>query len=219
MLKIPSSIVDVHWLHQNLRNDNLIILNATIKKAGLEESATGKNMKIPNAIFFDIKSKFSDSQSLLPNTFPDEEQFQENSRALGIKQDSCIVVYDELGVYSSPRAWWLFKSFGFDNITVLNGGLPEWKKHGYILEENIQRELLMKGDFIASLKSNNIKYTGDILDIIKNNDSSLLDARSAGRFNATQPEPRADLKGGHVPTSISLPYSDLQENGKMKNKS
>ena len=120
MLRVPDVIVSVDWLHQNKENENLIILDATVLKVGQFPESI-KQEYIPKSLCFDIKKKFSDLESDLPNTVPSEEQFQENARALGINNQSCVVVYDQHGVYSSPRAWWLFQLMGFENIAVLNG--------------------------------------------------------------------------------------------------
>ena len=36
-----------------------------------------------------------------------------------------------------------------------------------------------------------------------------MDARSAGRFNATEPEPRAGMRGGHIPGSRNVPFPEV----------
>ncbi|CAM1368619.1 sulfurtransferase [Tenacibaculum xiamenense] len=216
-LKLDGPLVSAEWLNDHLDAKNLIVLNGTIKKVGGNTDTNEQEKQVPNTIFFDIKKNFSDTSSQFPSTVPSEEQFQEEARKLGINNDSCIVVYDNLGIYSSARVWWLFKTFGFENVAVLDGGFPAWKKAGFPIE-NVVNKSRVKGDFTANYHPDNIRFTGDILDIIEHKNECIIDARSAGRFNATQPEPRADLKGGHIPTSLSLPYTDLQVDGKMKSK-
>lgn len=39
--------------------------------------------------------------------------------------------------------------------------------------------------------------------------AQVVDARSAGRFNGTAPEPRAGLRGGHIPNSKNVVFSDV----------
>jgi len=46
---------------------------------------------------------------------------------------------------------------------------------------------------------------------VKERKEQVLDARSAGRFAGTEPEPRAGLRAGHIPGSLNLPYDRLYD--------
>lgn len=216
MLKVDSPIVSVDWLHNNLNADNLIVLDATIQKVGNKADNKKEKQQIKNAVFFDLKNVFLNIEAEYPNTVPSEKYFETEVQKLGINNNSCIVVYDDLGVYSSPRVWWLFKTFGFTNIAVLNGGLPSWKEAGYTIEPKKERESTV-GSFVANLNKDKVSETEEVL-IASHNKKNILDARSKGRFYATEPEPRKDLRVGHIPNSKSLPYVELQVDGKMKSK-
>ncbi|MDP2541743.1 sulfurtransferase [Tenacibaculum discolor] len=216
MLTVKSPIVSVDWLHDNLSVNNLIILDATIQKVGTKSDDKKEKQQIQNAVFFDLKNIFLDVEGEYPNTVPSEKHFENEAQKLGINNDSCVVVYDDLGVYSAPRVWWLFRIFGFTNIAVLNGGLPAWKDAGYIVELKKERKPLV-GNFKTNLNKEKISVTEEVLKASRDN-KVILDARSKGRFYATEPEPRKDLRGGHIPNSKSLPYAELQLEGKMKSK-
>ncbi len=213
-LSITNPLVSANWLSENLNAKNLIVLDATITKVGAQKDIKKEKQQITNAVFFDLKNVFLDKEGEFPNTIPAANYFEEEVQKLGINEDSCIVVYDDLGVYSSARVWWLFKTFGFDNIAVLNGGFPAWIQSGYLTEIPKERNLKL-GNFKANYQSEKVSNTEEVLEASMNN-NCILDARSEGRFYATAPEPRADLKGGHIPNSKSLPYSALQTDGKMK---
>lgn len=213
-LSITTPLVSANWLSENQKAENLIVLDATIAKVEAKNDIKKEKQQITNAVFFDLKNVFLDKEGDFPNTIPTAKYFEEEVQKLGINQDSCIVVYDDLGVYSSPRVWWLFKTFGFKNVAVLNGGLPAWIQSGYLTEIPKERNL-QRGDFKASYQSVKVSSTEEVLEASMNN-NCILDARSEGRFYATIPEPRVDLRGGHIPNSKSLPYSDLQTDGKMK---
>lgn len=215
-LKVKTPLVSTHWLNDRLDVDNLIVLDGTIGKNSSPNNSA--RAYIPGTFFFDIKNNFSQTNSNLPNTIPSRKQFEKEVRKLGINNDSCMVVYDSIGIYSSARVWWLFKTFRFHNIAILNGGLPEWKADGFSLQNKVMNFHKKHGDFKAKYDSKNIRFTDDILGILKNREAYILDARSEGRFYGTEPEPRAGLIGGHIPTSINLPYSDLQIKGKMKSR-
>ncbi len=215
-ITITSPLVSVHWLFKNIKADNLIILDASIAKVGAQEDKVESNEQIVNTVLFDLKSVFLYKEGEFPNTIPTEKHFEKEVQKLGVNKDSCVVIYDDLGVYSSPRAWWLFKLFGFKNVAVLNGGLPAWQEAKYPTEK-LNTKQLLKGDFKVDFKINYLSITKDVL-MASNDKKHIFDARSKGRFEATLPEPRKDLRGGHIPNSKSLPYSELQLDGKMKSK-
>lgn len=217
VLKINKPIVSVDWLFKNLNNENLIILDATIPKVTAKKEAISSDEKqqIKGAVFFDIQKTFSDENAPFPNTVLSAKEFEKSAQELGINNNSCIVVYDDLGIYSSPRVWWMFQLMGFNNIAVLDGGIPAWKAKKHPTEK-LKNHQLKKGDFTANYQSEKIKFTADVLSAINNETILIADARSKGRFLATEPEPRNDLKGGRIPNSVSLPYSEIVENILLK---
>lgn len=215
-LKIDHPIVSTEWLFEHKKAENLIILNATIAKVGTTKEQVEKQ-QIPNTIFFDLKGVFLDKEASFPNTIPSKEYFELEVRKLGINQDSCVVVYDELGIYSSARAWWLFKIFGFDNVAVLNGGLPLWKQRGYDLEDKTNQKI-KQGNFKADFRFEKLINTNTILESLDKQIYCIVDARSKGRYKAEVKEPRANVRGGHIPTSNNLPHGMVVENGVLKTK-
>ena len=126
-----------------------------------------------------------------------------------------MVCYDDLGIYSSPRVWWMFQLMGFPNVAVLDGGLPEWKTSNFPIE-NPKVQQIKTGSFKVDYQPEKLKETQDILNSIANKGVVIVDARSSGRFYGTAPEPREDLKSGHIPNSVSLPFGEVQQNGRMK---
>lgn len=209
---LKSPVVSVEWLYDNLNATNLIILDGTINKVF---DVTQK--QIPNTRLFDIKNKFSNTSDPFPSAFPSEKQFQKEARVLGINNDSAIIVYDDKGIYSSARVWWLFKAFGHNNVAVLDGGFPAWLKAEY----NTEPMTIFDGehgDFMANHQPQYMMFFKDIQEASRNNTHKIIDARSSGRFNCSVPEPRAGLRMGTIPNSVNLPFTDLLENGVLKSK-
>lgn len=209
-------IVSVQWLHQNLEASNIIVLDATMNKV-TDNNSEQSNIQIPNARYFDIKNIFSDTSNPFPNAVPSEDQFSKEAQKLGISNDSAIVVYDDKGIYSSARVWWLFKAFNHENIAVLDGGLPEWIYAGYMHEPKRIYDG-KKGNFSAKYHPEMFKFFKDIQSSIKNNDKLILDARSSDRFYGRVEEPREGLRSGNIPSSRSLPYTELISGNKLKDK-
>ena len=200
-----------------IEESNIIILDASpvTNVSGL--SSDLENLQIKGARKFNIKDNFSDASSNFPNTIPSTKQFQEEARKLGIKKTSKIVVYDNLGVYTSPRVWWLFTTFSHSEVTVLDGGLPEWVAQGLPTEEATKKRVPL-GNFIANQKEFAVVNFSMVKENTESNTALVVDARSEGRFNGTEPEPRAELASGNILGSVNLPFTKVLENGKFKSK-
>lgn len=170
---------------------------------------------IPGAQFFDI-DKICELRSPFPHMLPSEAQFSQAISQLGISSDDAIVVYDTAGLFSSARVWWMFKVFGHENVKVLNGGLPAWIAGGGVLSST--QEAPTPTNYSATLNSAYLADREQILEVCQSPGNlghlaSILDARPAGRFQGVDPEPRPELSSGHMPRAISLPASELIENG------
>ena len=215
-INIEKPLVSAEWLNQNLDVSNLVILDATTAKANDPSSET-ITVQIPNARYFDIKNQFSDVSNPFPNAVPSEAQFTGEVKKLGIDKENVIVVYDDYGIYSSARAWWLFKSFGHNNVAVLNGGLPEWVDANYPVEQKgtYQGKL---GNFEATFKPNYFRNFKDVQSVINSKNDLIMDARSKERFVGKVPESRKGLRSGNIPNSVSLPYKELLKENKLKEK-
>jgi len=210
-----TELISIEWLNENLNDKDLVLLDASLPKTA-EGNISPHHLKtIPGARYFDLKNSFSKSNSPFPNTLPSEEQFETECQKLGIHQTSKIVVFDNHGIYSSPRVWWMFKIMGHHNISVLNGGLPEWINNGFsVVSREVNHYKL--GNFKAKPHKELVKSYQDILDNVDTKLFNLIDARSKGRFNGTEKEPRKHLKSGHIPNSINIPYNSVLDEGKFK---
>lgn len=214
-MKCP--LVSSTWLLNNLSDPDLVIIDASQKENKAKLVSNSENVQIRGARYFDIKHKFSATDSPFPNTLLTPEEFQEKCRELGVNTTSKLVIYDNLGVYTSPRVWWMFKIMGFDNVAVLDGGLPNWISQGNQVE-SARTQTFQKGDFNAVFDVTKVRDIRFLTKNLNNNNVLLIDARSADRFNGIVPEPRKGLRGGHIPNSINIPFTDALENGKFKTK-
>ncbi|WP_183078768.1 sulfurtransferase [Sphingobacterium puteale] len=209
-MSFKSALISPSDLQDTLtRDENVILLDCTIDKVG-QSLKDAKLELLPNSLFFDIEGKFSDHVSKLPHTLVAEQVFENEVQALGIDQDSTVVLYDRWGVYSSPRAWWMFKVMGFDQVYILNGGVPAWKKNKYKLADSYKQEDKV-GNFKAHFQKNLYADKDYILAHYRASNVTIFDARSKGRFSGLVPEPRKGLNGGHIPHSKNLPFEELLE--------
>lgn len=199
-------LVSTDWLADQLGAPDLIVFDATKYlptdgKDGVTEFRLGH---IPGARFFDI-DLIADPDTDLPHMVPSPGRFERLVGALGVSNASRIVFYDQKGLASAPRGWWLMGLFGHDRAFVLDGGLPKWVREGRPTETGEPAEP-EPAAFRADFRTARLRGIGDMM---APGDALVLDARSAGRFAGTAPEPRAGLPGGHMPGSRNLPYTSL----------
>jgi thiosulfate/3-mercaptopyruvate sulfurtransferase len=204
-----TALVSTEWLAGQLKSSDLIVFDASwyMPAESRQPEAEYRLAHIPGALFFDIDA-IADTESVLPHMAPTAARFERMVGALGVTAASRVVFYDQKGVFSSARGWWLMRLFGHEHCAVLDGGLPKWRREGRALEQ-ATAPTPAAAVFRASLNARYLRGLGDVLENLQSQRELLLDARSADRFHARVPEPRAGLRGGHVPGSRSLPFTEL----------
>jgi thiosulfate/3-mercaptopyruvate sulfurtransferase len=167
---------------------------------------------IPGAVFFDINAIADDSTDL-PHMLPGPDQFADAVGSLGITENDTIVVYDSSGFFSAPRVWWTFRIFGARNVFILDGGLPVWTQEGRPVDSGeVKRP---KRTFNADMDTGAVAMVSDVQMALNDSSVQVVDARSAGRFAGTEPEPRAGLRSGHMPGARNVPSTEIVENGRL----
>ena len=207
-------LVSSSWLSKNFNDPALVILDASLESNVANLKVEYPEIQIKGTRFFDMKGVFSDLETTLPNMLPTAAIFERECRKLGINTNSKIVVYDNVGVYASPRVWWMFKAMGHDSISVLDGGLTEWKNNNFDYELKKQTKVA-PGNFKANYQPELVRSSLQILENITRDNEVVIDARSTKRFEGTIPETREHLKSGHIPKSLNLPFLELLNDGKF----
>jgi thiosulfate/3-mercaptopyruvate sulfurtransferase len=204
------------WLAEHIFDADIQVLDARMLPPGEEHRDIVNEYRaghLPGAVFFDIEA-LSDHTSPLPHMMPRPEAFAVAMRELGVNSDKHLIVYDEGNLFSAPRAWWMLRSFGVENVSILAGGLADWKREEFPLQQgNVE---LPEGEFEVNFDPLTIKRLTDVLLVSHEGTAQLVDARPAARFNAQMDEPRPGLKRGHIPGALNVPWVDLVENGQLK---
>jgi thiosulfate/3-mercaptopyruvate sulfurtransferase len=216
----PDVLLSTSALQSMLGDPRLVILEVKMKPVGSGATAAPESApaRIPGARIFDLEGAFSDHIQSLPHMMPGPAHFEREARKLGINRDSVVVVYDRVGLYSSPRAWWMFKAMGHSQVTVLDGGLPAWMEAGNPTSQDATR-IEREGDFVARPTGNAFCDAATVERALEDVSCAVIDARSQGRFEGRDPEPRAGLRQGHMPNAVNLPFTDVQVKGHAKSAS
>ncbi|HEY7206390.1 MAG TPA: 3-mercaptopyruvate sulfurtransferase [Methylomirabilota bacterium] len=201
-------LVSTEWLAATLGAPDLRVVDATFYLPHLRRDARAEfeQAHIPGAVFFDIDA-VADHSSPLPHMLPDPDAFAAAVGALGVGSDDRVVVYGGKGLIASARVWWTFRVFGHPRVAVLDGGLGKWRKEDRPVEAGPARPTPRR--FAAIYHKDLVADLSRMLALLERRDAQIVDARSRGRFTATEPEIRPGLRGGHIPGSVNLPYGDL----------
>lgn len=212
MLQIARPLVSAAWLSKVLTassSPSLRVLDVTwIPKSGLGIHQEGH---IPGSHFFDLTTCHN-KESPYRVTLPSPEVFGEYvGQTLGISNDTEVIIYDNDPVWkvkNMGRVWWMFRTFGHDRVSVLDGGLAQWVKEGHPVTSDKSEPPKPVG-FRAQLRPQLIKKMEDILDNQKDAKFQLLDSRPSEWYDGTKPSPLPGLDIGTIKSTSHLPFPSL----------
>lgn len=208
-MTFPTPLVTTEWLAAHLDATDLLIFDASayMPAEGKDGRSEYLLAQIPGARFFDV-DEIADPETKLPHMAPSQGRFSRLVGTLGLSSDKRVVVYDQKGLFSAARAWWLLRLFGHEQVAVLDGGLPKWMAENRPLEAG-DPSPLGGALFLPAFRTELLRGLGDVLKNCETGREQVIDARSRERFEGTAPDPRPGLVSGHIPGSISTPYVDL----------
>jgi thiosulfate/3-mercaptopyruvate sulfurtransferase len=207
-MNYPGPVVSTQWLADHLHDENVLVVDATVHlpDTGRNAQAEFAAEHIPGAIFFDLE-RIADPDNPLPRKFPPRERFAREVGALGIGNATHVVAYDTPGLYSAARVWWLFRHYGYDNVSILDGGLKAWKAEGRALEAGTPSPRPVQ--FVAGKERDLFASWRDIQRAASTATEQILDARTAGRFAGTEMDRYPGARAGHIPGSRNLYWANL----------
>ena len=209
-----SPLVNAGWLRDAFERPDVVVLDASwhmpaTRRDGASEFELGH---VPGSAFFSIDG-IADPDSTLPHMVPTAEAFAEAVGALGVGTGDHVVCYATDGIGTAPRAWWMFRLFGHERVSVLDGGLPAWTAASGTLVKGPARP--RPRAFQATFNPARIRDLAAVRANLQAATELVVDARSAGRFAGTEAEPRPGLRGGHIPGSVNVPYQTLLDGPRM----
>jgi thiosulfate/3-mercaptopyruvate sulfurtransferase len=208
------ALVTTDWLAARLGQPELVVLDGSYYLATMKRDAEAEyhSEHIPGAVRFDIDA-LSDHSQNLPHMLPSPAQFAKDAGALGISDTDTIVVYDGLGMFSSPRVWWTLRLFGAPHVFILEGGFPKWKAEGRaVATAAVKRPPSI---FKARKPADVVVSIEQVQAALADKSAQIVDARPGDRFRGETPEPRPGVRAGHIPGSLNVPFTALVENGAL----
>ena len=208
-----SPLVTAEWLKANLASVRTLDAGYHLTGVDRDPDAEFAAARIPGACRFDI-NKVADQTNPLPHMIPPATEFAAAVSAMGIGDDDHVVIYDDSTILPATRVWWMFRLFGHERVSVLDGGLAAWRRGGGEMETTPPQtpvQTAASGQFTARPPVGAQAIDMPTIQAMIKADSlgQLADARAVGRFAGTAPEPRAGLRSGHIPGARNVPLSSL----------
>jgi thiosulfate/3-mercaptopyruvate sulfurtransferase len=202
-------IVSTEWLASQLGAPGLVVFDITkyLPNEPFDGRTKFAEAHIPGAHFFDM-DEVADTESTLPHMIPTAARFERLMGAMGVSNASRVVFYDQKGMQSAPRGWWLMRLFGHKAVAALDGGLPKWLKEGHATASGAPTTP-RPATYVADFEARRVAGIGDVKRLLADGSALVVDARAAGRFQGKAPEPRAGLPSGHMPGAVNLPFNEL----------
>jgi thiosulfate/3-mercaptopyruvate sulfurtransferase len=202
------ALVSTDWLEKHHTAPDVRVVDASWYMPAMNRDplAEFNEAHIPGAVFLPLHD-ICDETSELMHTLPGPEKFSSQVRRLGLGDGNRIVIYDGAGCFSAARVWWLFRLFGHEDVRVLDGGFPKWRREERPVSDNSipPRERHFTARFNATMVRNKTHMLANL----ESRREQVLDARAASRFKGLEEEPRPGLRKGHIPGSLNLPYPAL----------
>lgn len=203
------ALVSTTWLADHLEAPDVRVVDASwfMPATGRDGHIEYSREHIPGAVYFDIND-IADSGSPLPHMLPDAAKFASRVRRLGLGDGNRVVVYDRSsGGAAAARAWWMFRVFGHDDVSVLDGGIVKWLREGRPTVDlpPTPRER----HFTPHVNQHLVRSKDQMLSNIEKGPDQVIDARSAARFAGLEKEPWPHKKVGHIPGALNVPWTQL----------
>lgn len=210
-------IVSAEWLKSHLTAPDVRVLDCTWFMPGAPHTGghAYEAHHIPGARYFDIDD-IADTDSSLPHMLPAPEKFASRVRKLGLGDGHRIICYDQNSYSAAARVWWMFRAMGHGDVSVLDGGFDAWRAAGGAVED-LPPQYLADRHFTVRPRRDLVRDIDQMKQALASHSAQVVDARAAARFRGEAPEPRPNLRSGHMPGAINVPYAEvIGADGRMK---
>ena len=201
-------LVDVDWVAGNLDNENVVLIDLRnkIDKGSYETYLDGH---IPSSLHSDyLKDGWRVGRDDVVGLLPTEAEFEALARKLGISAGSHVVLIpagvNSTDFGSSARAYWTFKVFGHDKVSILNGGYAAWVAAYPGQIETGAPVASAPGDFVARFQPQGYVSMEQVAALVESKGkTTLLDGRNEAQFYGEAKHPKA-TNPGRIPGAQML---------------
>ena len=221
--KFPNAIVNCEWLAEKINNENIRTYDCTtylhyrdndpslpyVVESGREQY---EKSHIPNSSYIDLQSDLSDKDSPYRFTMPDLEILSESFKKIGIGENFHIILYSRNGTQWSARIWWMLRSVGVDNVSILDGGFNEWVRLGLPTSDKILT--FPESNFNFNPRDDIFIGKEPVIKALEDKNTKILNSLTEDIHKGQNPRYG---RPGRIPNSLNIPFHKLldPETGKF----
>jgi len=205
------SLVETDWLETHLDDPNIRILDCTTFLRASDDDyymesglPSWQKEHIPGSVFADLSKDLSHKDGRLQFMIPPANQFAQAMSELGVQEGVFVVLYDSFINIWAARLWWMLRSFGFEQVAILNGGWKKWKREKRPVSTGTGE--YPKGKFTARPNAGMTAKKEAVLRAIDDPETVLIDALTRQEYSG---ELAVYGRPGHIPSSINIPAIEL----------
>jgi thiosulfate/3-mercaptopyruvate sulfurtransferase len=213
------TLVSAQWLSEHLGEEDLVVLDCTVlveqgEDGGFQIKNGRPNFEaghIPTAGFADLMGELADPESTLEFAVPTPEQFAAAMGALGVGNDSRVVLYDAYNSAWAARVWWMLRWIGFDRAAILDGGLNAWQAGDRPLSTEPAERAPQR--LAINLRPGLIADRAEVLAAVADDSVQIVDSLPAGHYRG---EWAMYERPGHITSAVNVPTTvTMDESGRF----
>lgn len=210
-------LVETSWLQEHLDDPRIRIVDMrgyvrTTEQDGVQQAQyTGAREEyeqghIPGAVYIDWTRDIVDPDDPVEAQIAAPERFAEAMSRLGIGDQHLVVAYDAHPASQfATRLWWALRYYGHDDVVVLNGGLPKWKREGRPISEDVPA--YPAASFTPRIRHELRATAEEVLSLLGKPGVALVDARDSGQYTGRLR--RGHGRAGHIPGAVNVPREEI----------
>jgi thiosulfate/3-mercaptopyruvate sulfurtransferase len=210
-----SMLVETDWLAKNHKNSNIRIFDCTVWLVPHPEKiytiVSGRKDydldHIPNSDFLDIND-ISQKNTPLPFMMPDDNTFDKIMSSKGVGKNTHVVLYSRENIQWATRVWWMLRSMGFNNASILNGGYDRWKIENRATTTDTN--IYPLNTFKSNPKEGYFCSKEEVKEQLTNNNISIINALRSSLHDGSDSVDYG--RPGHIKNSINIPSLDMIDN-------
>lgn len=209
----PDALVSTQWVADHKDDDAVVLLESN------EDVLLYETGHIPGAIKIDWHTELNDP---VTRDFLDAEQFAQFASAKGITPESTVVFYGDRSNWWAAYAFWVFTLFGHRDLRLMDGGRQKWIAEDR--EVSTERETPNPTTYPSPAQRDDTTVRAFREDVLDHFGKPLIDVRSPLEYSGERThmdgyEQEGALRGGHIPTAASVPWSQAaNEDGTFKSR-